>query len=336
MKKIFYIQIITLVIGLILIISFNYYIDPARKFKNDFEEIDMSKNILVTRNIDERIFKKSLIEKKENIEILILGSSRIMGIGKDELNTKKEVFNAGVSGANLKDIFALTYVANQKGIKKIIVGVDPWIFNKDEDKRYKSIEENFINEYNVLFSKNLKIEKDKFFTIKYLLKFSTLKDALKILKRGNIRKKAILLSERDNSEKYNIFLSKDASLIYSNKFKRENINDWEANIGYQMKNFTNLDKERKELFETFMNYYKDKNIEIILFLPPYNPNYYKYTQKEMKNYYNIMEEVKKYIVDFSEKNNIKLIGDYYIKELEEESFYDTMHLRRENFKKFNF
>ena len=55
MKKIFYIQILTLIIGLVLIISFNFYIDPARKFKNDFEEIDINKNIVVTKNIDERI-----------------------------------------------------------------------------------------------------------------------------------------------------------------------------------------------------------------------------------------------------------------------------------------
>lgn len=336
MKRIFYIQIVALIIGLILIISFNFYIDPARKFKNDFEKIDINKNIVVTKNIDERILKKSLIEKKENIEILILGSSRVMGLGKNELDTKKEVFNAGVSGANLKDIFALTYVANQKDIKKIILGVDPWIFNKSEDKRYKSIEKEFINEYNLLFSKNLKIEKDKFSKIKYLIKFSTFKDSLKILKKGEVGKKAIFMSEENNFEKYNVFLSEDASLIYSNKFKRENINDWKSNIGYQMKNFTILDEERKKLFETFVKYYKDKGIEIILFLPPYNPNYYKYTEKEMTNYYNIMEEIKKYTVDFSEKNNVKLIGDYYIEELEEESFYDTMHLRRENFKKFNF
>lgn len=168
MKTNFFKIIFSIFILMLLIAIFNFIVDPGSKFKNKYNELgnySRNKNILVLSNIDERIFKKTLIENIEKKrDILILGSSRVMTIGTENFN-KKLVFNSGVSGADLGDIIALSniYIKKIGFPKKILIGIDPWLFNKNDDKRYISIFE----EYNEFIKKLLKSEKNKIKEKKY-------------------------------------------------------------------------------------------------------------------------------------------------------------------------
>ncbi|WP_294665966.1 hypothetical protein [uncultured Fusobacterium sp.] len=317
--------------------------DPGSKFKNQYNELknySRNKNILVLSNIDERIFKKTLIENIEKKrDILILGSSRVMTIGIENFNNKS-VFNSGVSGAGLKDIIALSNIFIKKiGFpKKILIGIDPWLFNKNDDKRYMGILEEY-NEFikniiksekNEVKEKNIKIEK-----LKYLIKFSTLKDSLKSLNKIKQKETFIFLDEKiTEDENGNIYLNSERSLEYSKKTKKENNGNWNTYFGYQILNYRNLDYEKQQIFELFIDYYQNNNIEIIFFLPPYNPKHYEYIKKNRKEEYEIINKVEKYIIEVAEKKNIKLIGKYNDKRLGQYDFYDGIHLKKENIKKY--
>lgn len=343
MKTNFFKIIFSIFIVMLLIAIFNFIEDPGSKFKNKYNELgsySRNKNILVLSNIDERIFKKTLIENIERERnILILGSSRVMTIGTENFNNKS-VFNSAVSGAGLKDIIALSNVFIKKiGFpKKILIGIDPWLFNKNDDKRYMSIFEEYDefiknvikSEKNEVKEKNSKIEK-----LKYLIKFSTLKDSLKSLNEIKQKETFIFLDKKIiEKEKGNIYLNNDRSLEYSEKYKKENNGNWNTYFGYQISNYRNLDYEKQKIFELFIDYCQNNNIEIIFFLPPYNPKHYEYIKKNRKKEYEIINKVEKYIIEVAEKKNIKLVGKYNDKRLGQYDFYDGIHSKKEKIKKY--
>lgn len=333
MEKEFYKKIVLICIIFIFIGGFNFILDPGNYFqRNNYKILSEStgKNILVTSNVDERVLKKNLIENlEEEIEVLILGSSRIMSIGKEHFKQSEKVFNGGVSGAGIKDILGILNIAEEKldSIDTIFLGIDPWLFNKNEDKRYKSIE----NEYLKFLEKlNQKQTKDNFEKIKYLFRFSTLRDSLKILKKKNKKIEISLLDITiDQDEKGNIYLAEDRSLVYSKKFISENDGNWKTYIGYQMYDEKELNQEKQKIFEEFINYCKNKEIELILYLPPYNLKNYEYLSLYRKNDYEQLNKVENYVREISNRYDIKLLGSYNDKKLDQYDFYDGIHLKRE-------
>lgn len=331
MEKQFYKKIILICIIFIFIGAFNFTLDPGNYFqRNNYKILSEAtgKNILVTSNIDERILKKNLIENlEEAIEILILGSSRIMSIGKEHFKQNKKVFNGGVSSAGIKDILGILNIAEEKfdSIGTIFLGIDPWLFNKNEDKRYKSIE----NEYIKFLEKlNQKQTKDSFEKIKYLFRFSTLRDSFKVLKNKK-NDLTLLESSIKQDENGNLFLAEDRSLVYSRKFISENNGNWKTYLGYQMYDEKELNQEKQKIFEDFINYCKNKEIELIFYLPPYNPKNYEYLSLYRKNDYEQLNKVENYVKEISNRYDIKLLGSYNNKKLEQYDFYDGIHLKRE-------
>lgn len=338
MEKEFYKKIILICVIFIFIGVFNFTLDPGNYFQNNNYKIlseSTGKNILVTSNIDERVLKKNLIENlEEKIEILILGSSRVMPIGKEHFKQNKKVFNGGVSGAGIKDILGILNIAEEKfdNVDTIFLGIDPWLFNKNEDKRYKSIENDYLEFLEKLNQKQIK---DNFEKIKYLFRFSTLRDSFKTLKK---RKKKIEISllniTIDQDGKGNIYLAEDRSLVYSKEFISKNDGNWKTYIGYQMYDEKELNKEKKEIFEYFINYCKIQKIELIFYLPPYNPKNYEYLSLYRKNDYEQLNKVENYVREIASRHDIKLLGSYHDKQLNQYDFYDGVHMKREKIQKY--
>lgn len=331
MEKEFYKKIGLICTIFIFIGGFNFILDPGNYFqRNNYKILSEStgKNILVTSNIDERVLKKNLIENlEEEIEVLILGSSRIMSIGKEHFKQSKKVFNGGVSGAGIKDILGILNIAEEKfdSIDTIFLGIDPWLFNKNEDKRYKSIENDYLK---FLEKLNQNQTKDNFEKIKYLFRFSTLRDSFKVLK--NKRDGFTLLELSITQDKNgNLFLAEDRSLVYSKKFISENNGNWKTYLGYQMYDEKELNKEKQKIFEEFIKYCKNKEIELIFYLPPYNPKNYEYLSLYRKNDYEQLNKVENYVREISNRYDIKLLGSYNDKKLGQYDFYDGIHLKKE-------
>ncbi|RYG17049.1 MAG: hypothetical protein EOO07_11930 [Chitinophagaceae bacterium] len=160
-----------------------------------------NENIVVDRNYDERKFQifRILLEPTDP-ETLVLGSSRVLQIGKDVLSSNS--LNLGVSGASLEDLIALADVASSKfNSRQIIIGIDPWLFNSNSyQDRWQSIREEFNNALKKLDaeSKLELVEKSSFTNISQLVNyaytFASIKQIKKDLEKGDIFERTFLSS----------------------------------------------------------------------------------------------------------------------------------------------
>ena len=113
--------------------------------------IQLSENkFIYFQNMDERRFSFERINLHQNIDIVIVGSSRLMQL--DLSSPEISSLNLSVSGAYLLDIYSIS-VAAIKTLQpdQIIIGIDPWIFNKHADEPTLA----FRNSDKIIFWKNL-------------------------------------------------------------------------------------------------------------------------------------------------------------------------------------
>ena len=125
MKK-FIIYVLSIVIpifgGIALV---NYLVDPGHIYSSSYIEDVVEgarRGLCVTNvgNMDERIFKKKLIEvyKGKEFDFLVIGSSRVMTISEDCLNGGT-LLNLGVSGSKLEDMIALCQICKENEVTNI-------------------------------------------------------------------------------------------------------------------------------------------------------------------------------------------------------------------------
>jgi len=159
MKKFIYKASLSTIVVLTILVSVNYFGDAAKLFGSDYEKVIATillngKNVTNISNYDERRLQKELIENlKKTPDIVILGSSRTMLIN-DEYFTEKFLLNNSVSGASIEDLISIYQIYKSKGMipGKVIIGIDPWLFNENNNQsRWKTLEK----EFNTFFEKDL-------------------------------------------------------------------------------------------------------------------------------------------------------------------------------------
>jgi peptidoglycan/LPS O-acetylase OafA/YrhL len=291
--------------------NFPFEFDLAKKISN-------SKVISIT-NMDERIFNKYRIEYyKENPDILILGSSRIMQFASSKSIGK--VFNLSVSGASIEDIVTFGVLATQKFTPKTIyLSADPWLFNENSGQiRWLSIKDEFDESLRLIMNPD-----------KYKLNFSefnkidTNSFAFNLYKRFNIKYSKIDLTDTlpglYNKKRY------DGSMIYnihySNRELKDISNDFNDLISYSMYKY-NFNSDRYKRFELLIDYFKVKRINVKLFFSPYHPLLYPYLAKDT----NFLFSKHKFI-QLAKKHSISIVGSYNPDECgcNIADFYDGMH-----------
>ena len=81
------------------------------------------------------------------------------------------------------------------------------------------------------------------------------------------------------------------------------------------------------MFEDFVSYLKLNKVDVILFLPPYNPIAYDLLIENNKYKHILIAE--KYLIDFAKLNDVDLKGSYnpHKYNLTNEDFFDGVHGR---------
>lgn len=337
---------------LVSIACFNYLIDPAELYSN--KRIDYAINNMLKgndienlNNVDERIFKKKFIEKSiKPADIIVLGSSRSMGINKKFFSEHYSFVNYSVSGAGINDDLALWFNYYNKynnNPEKIIICLDPWILNTNNgENRWKSIEDDYYSSLKLLdikddelndFYSNESLELKK---IKELFSFSYFKASIKYLK--NYDKMKVKIANNDN---YGDVIQCDGSIKYGKRTESLSLEEINSKAQeyisgynlYQLQNFYEIDLKRKEKLSKFIEFLKDSGTEIIFYLPPYHPVVYDFINKNEK-YINVMisEDI---FEEIAENNNIKVVGGYNPRDnnLNSNDFSDGMHMRSSGYNK---
>ncbi len=179
---------------LFLVMAANYVLDPARLFsgkavkevhvelrerlKVELKEEPIDEyvlgiadyllnglNVAGAANYDGRLLQKyCIIGSKQQKDVIVLGSSRSWDVNS-KIFPKKIFFNHGVSAATMEDLFAIfnIYEEREEIPPVIIVGVDPWVFQRHNKIRWKSIGKDYEAMAKKLeeFSKTVKAHRNK-------------------------------------------------------------------------------------------------------------------------------------------------------------------------------
>ncbi|RAR69304.1 hypothetical protein [Flavobacterium aciduliphilum] len=334
--KFFLIRLIVSVIPAVLVIVLvNYYGDFANIFNKGYEKkiakiILNDKYVTNISNFEDRLLQREIIgNMKFTPDIIVLGSSRTMLINSQYFPNKK-IFNNSVFGASIEDIIAIyqIYKEKHKYPKKVIIGIDPWYFNTNNDqKRWESI-----GEYYKSFVNNQKntIESSEWKNNKQLISLSYFQCSLKNLIK-KIRSKSNIKETVNKYNKTNTKLN-DGSITYGVKYRSANqkivndkIKDYLSGQVYSIEKFNYISDKYWHDFMKLIFDLKRNKIQIEFFLSPYAPLVYDTIKVKYINVCN----VEKRIVKFAIKNNIDLYGSFnpYTLKMDEAFFYDGMHCK---------
>ncbi|MBK6264510.1 hypothetical protein JKA74_05625 [Marivirga sp. S37H4] len=319
---------------LTIIISVNVIGDPARIFDDNYEAEMVSilkdnYNVTNISNYDDRAFQKKIIPNlPTSPDILVVGSSRTMLIGNN-LSDDLSIYNNSVNRASIYDIIGIyqLYVDNKILPEKIILGIDPGGFNdNNQDNRWFSLRK----EYNKFIGKNDQGNHLDLTKIKQLISITYFQESIRNLPKvinGEDRPIPTLVVNNlsntiltDGSLKYDIRMdSVDNQTIVKKSLEAFN------NEGFGLNSFTEISLERINDFQQLINHAKSQNIEIELYMSPFNPHIY----QDLIDKYPIILEVEAMVKNIGETNNISTFGSYdpTTLNLSVDDFYDGWHLK---------
>jgi len=330
---------------LLLIAGFNFIIDPWSQFKND-EDVKKIVDALLSGktvtnlkddNFDCRVEQKLMIQSlKHKIDIGVLGSSRVATISSD-MFPGKTLLNTELSANSLQDDVILYEMYREKGTlpSNIIIGVDPWIFNKNTDhytwKEFGQYYARFNNSGPINIF-DLKMWKENLLPYKYQLLFNhfyTLTSIQYILHHA--RHNLFSVADQKYNEKMTYFpdgswtwdrQSRDASVLNVRKIVEED------NLRpYNITGFSQLDEDYKQEFIKLIQAMKNDGVRVILYLPPYHPIAYDWFVYSRN--FKIIEDVEIYVRNIAKIYGLTLVGSYnpHLLSIPESCFFDSVHLR---------
>lgn len=325
---------------LLMVVAFiNYYFDPSGIFdesksieKEMASSLQNNKNIFISNNFDDRFFQLSRIEKEEKAySAIITGSSRVMPIRSQTVGT--DIINLGVSGACLDDHVVLGVMATEKfSPKSVILGVDPWLFNKNLVNINKS---GLKGGYEYAFAKIGSFVSSKINSInnseKYfqLINFGYTKESIKkIIKLNGAGGAAFAETEFNIPVSGKTIIRSDGS---REQYMRPELLEQSAidnaAIAYSKIPVYNLQyfEYSEESFQIFLNLldYLSKQSKVVLILPPYHPVAY---PKIIQNYPAVFA-IESKLRDEASKRGIQVLGSYDPEKIQclNSDFIDGMH-----------
>ena len=336
MKKFIYKSSLFLLLILTTLLLVNYFGDSARLFTKGYEEkiiniISNNKNATNISNFDWRLLRRVYTDRLNvRPDVLVLGSSRVMLINNSYFDDKKLLNNA-VTGAALQDLIAIFQMYKTKKIlpKSIIIGLDPWIFNvNNEQKRWLTLSKEYYSYYNI---EKINNEISNFYKIKELISPSYFQESYK-----NLLNKSDPISTKKTYNKTNTLLF-DGSLTYGEKYRKVSqeivdnkaVNFIEDGL-YSLEKFDLISADLFDEFERFCNEIVNNKIKLSIILIPYHPIVY----NKINNNYKIVLDVENKIIEFAKNNNIKYFGSYNPENtgISRQEFYDGMHLNESGIK----
>lgn len=350
-KKWIKLYIIMLFSILCFIATFNFVVDPGKiylkKLLNEYYSkevvlhLQKSKIGIENNGLNERVFKKNLLEQTKSVKCIILGSSRVLQVSKfknEYINSKCSTFlNLGVSGASFEDliIFLSLIEKNRVEVDNIFLSIDPWSLKFNMDSRWMIYERIYLDYLNSI---HIRMSNDDNFLLKLLSNllnleytmdsFNFLNNKFSLEQYYQYLNVKTLNSDVDfeNGIENPVYLN-DGSYLYSKKFIKNKKNESIplGGVNYKIKgelyNSDNL-MILKSLIEKLR--IKSK-IDIVLI--PYHENNFKKNTFEKK----YIQKFEKFIKEYFSTQNINTFGSFDPIKLgcKKNDFFDFMHPKHE-------
>ena len=329
----------------------NYLVDPAnlfREYERGIGEILLAgKNVANVLNCDERLVQHYVVDglRRKNYAVVV-GSSRTLQIGGD-LFPGRTFFNHSVSGAVIEDDLAVYQMYREKNLlpSVMILGLDPWLLNKNHGQsRWKSVagycrridRELAVCTTGPDFSRMVGWIPDRYWELFSIAYFQA---SLKKLASGESTRQEYRATALDAAD-CPVKLA-DGSYVYGREFRgrgREAVRrEARAYVAeepvYSLGNFQGIDAATLGRLDAFLGMLKRDKVTVTLFLSPYHPETYAFLRGNVR--YRIVAEVEQVYRQLADRHKLRLLGSFdpATAGLDEDDFYDAMHVKRSGIKK---
>ncbi len=342
-KREFLIKVLIFSPVLLVMVIVNYLLDPYRVRGSGAEQNEyIAETMLSGKNIGNyselgfpnfRILNKCLINRfKAKKQVVVLGSSRDREINFADF-PGHTFFNNCMASATLEDDITTFWLYKKRNILPdvLVLGVDPWLLNKNTGAiYYKILKTEYAEAASCIIKDSRKRDawKPDYYFLNYLnMIISPAYFQYSIAKlRGN-RSNIFLTDEYDIDD---WLRRSDGSQNYPKSYKTRSaaevavIAEDMSVFGLLLKDFHVLDKQR---FELFMEAIHGDKVKVVLFLMPFHPITYDLLLKSKK--FRIIKDAENYFREYAEKNGIELYGSYdpKVDGITEDEFYDAEHAK---------
>lgn len=261
---------------------------------------------------------------------IVLGSSRTMQLTGNLLE-EEDFYNDSVGYAVLEDYVGIMEMyAEHDFPDKVIIGVDPWVFNENNidigvdqakfwDHEIDSWKKRLGFDANPAVMNKYKNYSDIFSLVYFQDSVVQLfiDSSVHITRDDSVEVEPVYtfegvkLSKEDNLAP----ATKDSVTMSAKEMLHGKFND-----------FTELGSEKRELFEKSIEYLQKSNVEVVILLIPFHPYMVEYFKDQLPVYF----EVEDYLVDFADEHGIICYGSYEpdVCSVSGECFYpDGVHIR---------
>lgn len=269
--------------------AINFTIDPVGVFSNRSIEREIANDLLAGQgveiygNVNDRALQKQRLglERSAALDYLVLGSSRAMLVGAWLLGGP--TLNIAVPGATLEDLIALVDLSSQLRPRSYLLGVDPWIFNRNNNQRsWKALEREYRRGLERIGDKidAPAVDSDESRSIlrfSQLVNFEYFRESLKKLRRKNGILQRYRLVDVSTWSGPGALIRPDGSRDYGHRalsLEEQHELDMAAaaeDKPFGLKDFIALDRERLSTFRKLIAYLHTKG-QVTLLLMPYHPS----------------------------------------------------------------
>ncbi len=337
MKNKFIKRILLLLIPIALYYTFPTYVLLLSKELYRFDHWATSSSYLIGNvyrdSYKEYSLKLASVNSFDNLDVLILGSSRGLQIRKEFFKDNTTFYNASKSASGLGHLrYLLAHTSNKTKINQIVILLDQWWFNEN-----LSLENDFSILHKKYFNESLLDTKDVFVSYSseiysnFLIKKDLELNKLQQVEKDNITKigiNAIFHNEGyrdDGSYRYGRLLegtvARDAK--YAETFNRVKKGLFGFSHG------KHIGKHQLEELNKLLTLCKERNINVIGILPPFSPKLNKLLKTHNQNF-QYMNNLNKEISElFSEKKYVffdySVIDSLKIDNIENNFLIDPYH-----------
>ncbi len=304
-------------VPLFLVALFNCFVDGLGLFRFNKGLKYAAANLLVGKmvagplgNYDERELQRLIVEHyPKRRDMIAIGSSRNMLLRKRFIHGDIDFFNHSMAGAGLEDYMAIAGLYRTKGSlpSAVVLGVDPWIFNKHNglSPSWKSIGRYYEKILAEIYGREIKVDVTEPNKYMQLINLDYTRTNYDYLSKGK------KLYVTDTTDVDDFVREPDGSIHfpYKKRFaKGERSNPYppQANPIEHLNHFESL--SGIDLFEQFVLYLQKEKVKVILLLLPFHPVAYRLFHDHPQ--YRIVLSLEKYFRDLELRTHIRVIGSY--------------------------
>ena len=319
---------------LAMVAVFNYKVDSIGLFHKDKGLLYIARSLFEGKmvagpiNYNEGEFQRIIVENSPSpIDMVVVGSSRGMGVRKRFIRTEKTFFNHSMTAATLEDSMAIIglYLAKGRLTRTIILCLDPWMFKeKNNLTKWQSIVPYYKKILVEIYGKDIGINLNRRSKYQELINLEYTLANLKGVKK----KKSKKLYITKTMEVDDFVREPDGSIHFPHGTRRERIEGTQPLAQLGVRGLEHYSKDfyailNQRLFEDFVIYLRNQGSEVILCLTPFEPIAY----EKIKEKYYIVIEIENYLRHFASAQNILIVGSYDPQKYNflSSDFFDYLH-----------